>query len=290
MKYPFVSIIIPTYNSSKVLKVCLQAACFQNYPKEQFEVIVVDNYSHDATEQLARSFGVKVYLVKGKPSQGCAQRNLGARISKGEYLLFLDHDMEMSKNFLENFAHDVDRTKNSIDAWYIPERVIANRKFFSKVRTFEKSIYDGTVINAARIIKKEKFNLTNDKYDPKLSNGPADWDMDIQLRVLGCHFGTTNGFIYHHEESLTFWEYITKKRFWVYGIELYKAKWRKSDINMYHTVIEKQLGFYYRYIGVFIENGKWKKMISNIHIFLFLLMTKMLVSLVYIFKKISLHL
>lgn len=267
---------------------CLQAACFQDYPKEKFEVIAVDNYSSDATEELVRPFGVKVYLVKGKPSQGCLQRNLGAEKSKGEYVLFLDHDMEMSKNFLENFAHDVNNTENKIDAWYIPERVIAGNDFFSKVRTFEKGIYDGTVINAARIIKREKFNLTDDKYDPKLSNGPADWDMDIQLRKLGCKFGTTTGFIYHHEENLTFWKYVTKKRFWVSGIELYKIKWRKKDVNLYNSVIKKQLGFYYRFIGVFAENGKWRKLIPNIHLFLVILMTKILVSLVYIFKKISL--
>ncbi len=289
MKYPSVTIIIPSYNSEKVISLCLTGAASQNYPIGKYEVIVVDNYSTDKTRELAKSFGAQVYLLKGKPSQGCAQRNLGAEKSKGEYVLFLDHDMEMSKNFLENFAHDVNKTENTIDAWYIPERVIAGNDFFSKVRTFEKSIYDGTVINAARIIKREKFDLTNDKYDPKLSNGPADWDMDIQLRVLGCKFGTTSGFIYHHEESLTFWKYVNKKRFWVSGIELYKIKWRKKDINIYNTVIKKQLGFYYRFIGVFVENGKWRILIPNIHLFLITLMTKILVSLVYIFKKISLY-
>lgn len=283
--YPFVSIIIPTYNSAKVIKACLQAACFQNYPKEKFEVIVVDNYSDDATEELARSFGTKVYLVRGKPSQGCIQRNLGAKKSKGKYLLFLDHDMEMSKNFLENFAYDVDKTKNTIDAWYIPERVIANNEFLSSVRTFEKSCYDGTVINAARIIKKEKFALTKGGYDITLSNGPADWDMDIQLKRLGCRFATLTAYINHHEEQLSFWRYITKKKLWLKGIDLYKKKWYQKDISIYNDVVKKQFGFYYRLFGVFIENGKWKRLVRNIHLYLAILIIKIFVGVVYLSKR-----
>ena len=281
---PRLSIIIPTLNSEMVLPVCLRSLINQNYPKAKFEIIVVDNESSDKTVEIAKSFGAKLFLVKGQPSQACTQRNLGAEKAKGKYLLFLDHDMELSKNLLKNFAEKVSKTKDIPDAWYIPEKIVASSPLFSKIRNFEGSFYNATVIAAVRIIKKEKFDLTSEKYDPVLSNGPADWDMDIQLKKLGCRFDIIDESLYHHEERFTYWQYITKRGDWIEGIDLYKAKWKKKDAKIYSDIVKKQFGIYYRLIMVFIENGKWKKLIPNFHLYIFVLLIKILVGLMYLFK------
>ena len=281
---PKISIIIPTRNSEKILPICLKGIVNQNYSKAKFEIIIVDNESSDKTVELAKSFGAQVFLVKGPPSQACVQRNFGAEEAKGDYLLFLDHDMEMSKNLLKNFAEKVSKTKDTPDAWYIPEKIIASSPFFSKIRNFERSFYNATIIDAVRIIKKEKFNLTSEKYDPILSSGPADWGMNIQLKKLGCKFDIIDEPLYHHEERFTYWQYITKKGDWIEGIDLYKAKWKKKDLKAYNEVVKKQFGIYYRLIGIFIENGKWRKLIPNFHLYIFVLLTKILVGLMYLFK------
>ena len=281
---PLVSVIIPTRNSEMVLPICLRSLIKQNYPKAKFEIIVVDNESSDKTVEIAKSFGAKVFLVKGQPSQVCTQRNLGAEKARGKYLLFLDHDMELSKNLLKNFAEKVSKTKDIPDAWYIPEKIVASSPLFSKIRNFEGSFYNSTIIEAVRIIRKEKFNLTPEKYDPRLSNGPADWDMDLQLKELGCKFDIINESIYHHEERLSYWRYVTKRKDWVKGIDLYKAKWERRNIEAYNNVVKRQFGIYYRLIGVFVENGKWKRLLPNFHLYLSILITKILVGLMYLFK------
>lgn len=285
MNVPFVSIIIPTYNSERVIGMCLRAAIRQQYPKRKVEVLVVDNYSHDATAEIVRSFHIPFSLVAGKPSQGCVQRNLGAKKAKGEYLLFLDHDMEMSPHLLENFAQKAEEPHRRVDAWYIPEHVIGKTSFLSAVRTYEKYCYNGTVINAARIIKKERFEQTKGGYDVLLSNGPADWDMDMQLRALGCTFGIIDAPVNHHEEHLSFWKYVTKKKVFVQGIEIYKKKWLRENSPVYNGVIRKQFGLYYRFLGVFIEDKKWIRSATHLHLYGTVIITKIFFGIFYIFKK-----
>ena len=281
---PKISIIIPTRNSERVFPVCLESVVRQNYPRRKFEIVVVDNESSDKTVEIAKSFGAKIFLVKGQPSQVCTQRNLGAEKARGKYLLFLDHDMELSKNLLKNFAEKVSKTKDIPDAWYIQEKIVASSALFSRIRNFERGFYNATVVDAVRIIRKERFNLTPERYDPILSSGPADWDMDLQLKELGCKFDIINEPIYHHEERLSYWRYVIKRKDWVKGIDLYKAKWERRNIKIYNNVVKRQFGLYYRLMGVFIEDGKWKKLLPNFHLYLSILITKILMGLMYLFK------
>ncbi len=282
--FPFVSIIIPTRQSEKVLDLCLNAIKKQNYPKNRYEVIVTDNCSIDRTIQIAKSYKAQVYNVNGQPSQGCAQRNLGAEKSKGEYLFFLDHDMEISPNLLRDFAVHVSRTNNLIDAWYVPERIMARNLFFTKIRTFERSFYNGTIIDAARIIKKQKYRLIKGGYDIGLSDGPADWDMDIQLKNEGFLFGIISEPIIHHEENLTVKDYILKKTKYTKGISKYIKKW-SSDPLILDEVIKKQFGLYYRIIIVFIEDGKWKKLLRQIYLYPFVIAIKGMIFLLFTFSR-----
>ena len=86
-KDAYVSIIIPTYNSSKSLPLCLEAIRRQKYPYK--EVLVVDNYSEDETRRIAENLGANVILHRGTPA---VARNVGIIRSKGDYVLFLDSD------------------------------------------------------------------------------------------------------------------------------------------------------------------------------------------------------
>jgi glycosyltransferase involved in cell wall biosynthesis len=51
-KQPFISVVIPAYNEEKYLPRCLTSLDGQTYPRQRFEVIVVDNASTDATPQI----------------------------------------------------------------------------------------------------------------------------------------------------------------------------------------------------------------------------------------------
>ena len=89
------SIIIITKNEEKCLPRLLNSIYNQNY--KNYEVIVSDAFSTDKTREIARKFNCKI-VDGGLPSKG---RNNGARIARGEELLFLDADVIMPKGFLE---------------------------------------------------------------------------------------------------------------------------------------------------------------------------------------------
>ncbi len=287
MKNPSVSIIIPTYNSAKVIKMCLDASCYQDYPQDMCEVILVDNNSSDNTLSLAKTYPVKIIKCRGTPPAVCRQRNLGVQHSKGDYIYILDHDMELPKDFLKRFAIEVKRTKGKIDAWYIPETVVAGNSTISNVRTLEKRFYDDTVISAVRLMKISWFKKTSG-YDLDLSGGPADWDMDIQLRLFGAQVGTLEECIYHHEEGLSFWKHIIKKSIYIEGSNKYKDKWKKKNCIIYNAIVRKQFSPLYRYFLVFIEKEKWKKLLlPNFHLFIVLYFSKILTGFIYILNKLN---
>jgi glycosyltransferase involved in cell wall biosynthesis len=278
----FFSIIVPTLNSGKFLPTLLKSIKKQKY--REYEVLVVDNGSTDGTKKIANDFKAKFITVKGKSPQVCVQRNVGAKNAKGDYLYFVDHDMELSDKFLINFSKKIESPKYSkIDAWYIPEKIIAKSKILSIVRNFEAMFIDGTVVSAARLIKKKCFYLTSG-FDKTLSGGPADWDLDIQLKLQNLKFAISNQIVYHHEENLTIVSYILKKTRYIKGEDLYKRKWR-HNVEVYKNIVVKQYQLRYRTVGIFIENQKWRKLVRHIAQYPLFLIVKLSMAGVYVYWR-----
>ncbi len=96
MKEPYLSIIIPVYNSEKTLKSLLDSIFTSSFI--DFEIIVVDDLSTDNTKQLIKDYQKKVgekiiyRRVKRKKGAGGA-RNEGAKLAQGEILVFADSDI-----------------------------------------------------------------------------------------------------------------------------------------------------------------------------------------------------
>lgn len=161
--------------------------------------------------------------------------------------------MVLSKNVIKECVEKVAEDR-SIVALYIPE-IVMGEKFFSRVRRFERRFYNGTVIDAVRFIKKDKF-LETGRFDENLYAG-EDWDLDKRLKKLGKVDIIKNP-LYHNESEFRLLKYLNKKKYYFKNLDAYISKWGKND-----TDIKKQFGFYYRYVGVFIENGKWKKLLRH---------------------------
>jgi len=95
--YPFISIIIPTYNRAHMLPVTLDSFLAQDYPRDKHEIIVVDNNSTDTKREIvARYLGNSAIPVKYlfEPRQGVHYaRNSAAQQAGGNILYFTDDDM-----------------------------------------------------------------------------------------------------------------------------------------------------------------------------------------------------
>lgn len=89
------SIIIPTFNEEDYLPNLLESIKRQDF--QDYEVIVADAGSTDKTREIAKEFGCKI-VEGGLPAVG---RNRGAEVAQGEYFLFLDSDVILTKDYLE---------------------------------------------------------------------------------------------------------------------------------------------------------------------------------------------
>jgi len=101
MKLPTISVIIPTLNEEKYIESSLKSLINQDY-KGKYEIIVADGMSRDNTVRIAKKFTDKVITVTQK--NVAAGRNEGAKIAKGEILLFLDADTILLFNGLTEIS------------------------------------------------------------------------------------------------------------------------------------------------------------------------------------------
>lgn len=92
MSLPLVSVIVPNYNYGRSIGLCVEAALAQTYPN--IEVVVVDDCSTDDSAAIAAAAGARV-VSTGVNSGVAVARNLGAELSSGEILVFLDSDVAM---------------------------------------------------------------------------------------------------------------------------------------------------------------------------------------------------
>lgn len=266
-----VSVVITTKNEEEHIGKCLSSIKSQSYPPNGIEIIVVDNNSNDKTKEISFRYTDKVYNFGSERS---AQRNFGVRQANGKYVLYLDADMILSQEVIRECFNKCEN--EGCMALYIPER-IKGRGFWIKVRDFERRFYNATVIDCVRFIQKDKF-LEIGGFDESLT-GPEDWDLDRRIRQAG-KVGIIDSPIYHNEGRFRFQEYLGKKRYYSQNFQRYIDKWGQDD-----PVIKKQFGFRYRYFGVFIESGKWIKLITHPFLTLGMYFLRFMVGLSYLISK-----
>jgi glycosyltransferase involved in cell wall biosynthesis len=107
------SIVIPTLNEEKYLPHLLESLAHQTF--SDFEVIVADANSLDATRDIAAQHGCKI-VPGGRMAQG---RNAGARRAQGEYVLFLDADVTVAPSFLAELLEKIVRKKLDVASGFI---------------------------------------------------------------------------------------------------------------------------------------------------------------------------
>lgn len=213
-RQPWVSVIVPTRNAAETLPACLVSVRNQNYPN--VECIVVDNRSTDGTPGIGRT--ADRFLTAGP--ERSAQRNVGSRVARGQYLLFIDADMELTPNVVdEAVALAAD---GGVGAIIVPEQVYGHR-FFASVRMLENRCYYGDdLIEAPRFFTREAFETVGG-YDTNLI-ASEDWDLALRLRERGYRTGRIRALIIHNEGVVTLRRAFAKKFYYGRNLRRYIVK------------------------------------------------------------------
>lgn len=103
LNYPFVSIVICTYNRKKLLKDCLDSIFAMEYPKSRYKIIIVDGGSSDGTKELCKRFP-RVMFVTEKRFGVAYARNKGAELAHGSVVAYTDDDCIVDKYWLKNLV------------------------------------------------------------------------------------------------------------------------------------------------------------------------------------------
>jgi glycosyltransferase involved in cell wall biosynthesis len=242
---PLVSVVVPTFNSERFLEKCLRSVSAQTYLR--IEVVVVDNFSEDKTREIAEKCGARVVLCRAGRSRA---RNVGSSYANGEFVLFVDSDMELTANVV---SECVARVGGGFDAVIIPEFSVGEG-FWAKCRALEKECYVGDdLIEAARFFRSSVFEAVG-KYDSVLEAG-EDWDINQRTKKGGFEIGRINASIRHHEGKLALREAVLKKRYYGQTLQDYLIK-HPSEAKQQLKIIRP----------AFLRN--WKKLANDpIHAF-----------------------
>ncbi|MEY2539891.1 MAG: hypothetical protein QOG67_3631 [Verrucomicrobiota bacterium] len=115
-----ISVVVPFYNSQHYIEACIHALLTQTYPSNQYEVIMVDNDSTDASRAIVAKYP-RMRLLSEPKKGAYAARNRGVAASSGGIIAFTDPDCIPERDWLEH----VDRALRETGA----QIVLGTQKF-----------------------------------------------------------------------------------------------------------------------------------------------------------------
>ena len=263
------SIIIPTFNNLKYLKVCLDS--IKKNSRFTHEVIVYVNSSTDGTLEFLRNSSVK-YLYNETNVGLCKAMNEGVKISKNEYIVYAHDDMYFCPDWDEEFYNEIKKT--SAKDFFLSGTMIQPFKSFiyldcgTSVENFnEKKLlneyknipfydFQGSTW-APSLIPKDtyiKVGGFSEEYGPGLGSDP---DFNMKLWKIGVRLfkGLSNCRVYHFS-SVSLRKKISNngsKTFllkWGITIKFFRKYYLKSDTKFNGLLEEPKKNLFY-YLNLF---------------------------------------
>ncbi|MCL4435528.1 MAG: glycosyltransferase [Thaumarchaeota archaeon] len=157
------------------------------------ETLVIDNYSQDGTDVVAKSYPVRFIRFQGSAA---AARNIGIKKSKGRFILLLDADQALQEGFIK---HCIDVLSCSpIDGLIVPE-VSVGSGFWTRVLGFEKNLVSNDVSAAIpRFFRADVLVELGE--DENLVFG-EDWDLYMRFRRRGFTAEGVGAYLLHYESG-----------------------------------------------------------------------------------------
>ena len=165
--------VIPTKNSGGIIKRCLDSI-FSQKTNVEFEVIIVDKNSDDDTDSILKDYRVKVLKCTGTVGEA---RRVGVEVAKGNFVAFIDSDVYIENNWLEEMLNKADEKhgtigkvdfKRNLFGRYLSLGYLFSRKESSELKrpipTLNTMIYRKAILDAGnfddKLVSSEDGDLT----------------------------------------------------------------------------------------------------------------------------------
>jgi glycosyltransferase involved in cell wall biosynthesis len=199
---PFFSIIIPTYNRSKYLLPISRSIQEQSFG--DFELIIIDDGSTDDTATVAQILVKDSRIIyEYQANQGvCAARNKGAVIARGEYLIFLDSDDNITNSWLEDFYQALNSSGTDIAFCGVKMKYTDGREKIINPRDPYHNGKDWGVFLAGSFAIKKTLFLEIGMYDPMIKFGEnTELSYRIKSREVKAAFVDKANLLYNPSTS-----------------------------------------------------------------------------------------
>lgn len=228
--------------------------------------VIVPNHGRDITD-LVRSVNASTYrhielIVVDEGKERSAQRNIGIDRARGEFLLILDSDQEISPCLIQECILWMNQ---GFDALYIPE-ILNATGIFGAIRKWERGFYNGTAVDVVRFVRAKGCPY----FDCSLS-GPEDSDWD--RRVFGKR--ATTILPLYHNDNIPLGTYLKKKAYYSKSMRRFANRWPD----------DKCINIWWRCFGVYVEKGKWKRILRRPDLFIGMMFILALRGIVYYAKR-----
>jgi len=205
-----VSIIIPTHNQKDTLAKTLDYLILQDYPRDQYEIIVVDDGSTDATQEMVKSkMGSKIglrYLYQKQRGPHFA-RNLGIEKARSEIIIFVDSDIFTPPNFISEHVKFHQKLGDVVVSGPTVRTDNLDNVFGDmNRRKFKKLFLDfsGPSFITSNLSVKRKFLIRVGGFDEEFTGfGWHDWELGLRLKKLGLKAKRNiNALVYHYKKNI----------------------------------------------------------------------------------------
>ena len=212
---PLVTVVVPTKNSIRTVETCLRSIRNQTYAN--FELIVVDNFSTDKTIEIA---GELADVVISAGPERSSQRNLGIERGNGEWILWIDSDMELPPKTVELMVERAQDT--GADGVFAPESTVGDG-YWTACRTLERSCcMDELLVQSPRLVRRE-YLLNTGGFVATLA-GTEDAELRTRMRRDGCTLASISEYIVHDEGRMELLGVLQKRYYYGRGLREFKQR------------------------------------------------------------------
>jgi len=142
MKYPFVSIVVGIRNEEKFIEECIESLLNLDYPRDSYEIIIVDGMSTDKTRDIVQKYPVKLFLNERK--NVAAARNLGVKNARGELVAFTDGDCKVDTQWLKALICEMQEAPDDVVCFGGPNLIFDTDPVFGRVVGYAQESFLGS--------------------------------------------------------------------------------------------------------------------------------------------------
>jgi glycosyltransferase involved in cell wall biosynthesis len=234
-----VSVVIPTKDSGRTLRRCLDSLVTQTY--QYFELLIVDKRSTDDTISIADEFKARIFSLDVERTTA---KNFASRKANGTFVLFVDSDMVLEPTVIEQCVKAMQAP--DVGGIVIPEKS-TGLGFWVKVRDFERGFYYGTNVESARFFRTNQV-IEVGGFDEEVIMYEES-TLPQRIEKIGLKTAVrVSSFIIHDEDNFKLINWLRKKRYYSQTARIYTQK--------YKSYSQQQLGAGNR-TGIYIRNRNW---------------------------------